>query len=225
MSERLKVLINDVTESFYTNICRGLFEKDKLLFSFMIASKIQLTAGKINAKEWNFFLRGSLSEVEFNIEEMPKFITEKVYRPCVQLFNLTPGFKHLLDDLSAPESKSGWEKIMEAENPTEEKLPNNVDVRLDTFQKLLLYKILREEKLILSIKWFVLNTLGQMFIESPVFDLKGSFEDSSSTTPIIFILSPGADPISYLITLAKDKEMDTRLKMLSLGQGQGDIAK
>jgi len=68
-------LINDITESFYTNICRGLFEKDKLLFSFMIASKIQLSANKINAKEWNFFLRGSLSEVELDVEEIPKFLT------------------------------------------------------------------------------------------------------------------------------------------------------
>ena len=118
VSERLKVLLTDITESFYTNICRGLFEKDKLLFSFMIASKIQLTAGKINAKEWNFFLRGSLSEVDFNLEEMPKFITEKVYQPCVQLYNIAPGFKNLLDDLKAPENKANWEKIMEAENPT-----------------------------------------------------------------------------------------------------------
>ncbi len=41
----------------------------------MIASKIQLSANKINAKEWNFFLRGSLSEVELDIEEIPKFLT------------------------------------------------------------------------------------------------------------------------------------------------------
>jgi dynein heavy chain len=39
-------------------------------------------------------------------------------------------------------------------------------------------------------------------------------------------LSPGADPISYLINLAKEKEYyPDRLKMLSLGQGQGEIAR
>jgi len=64
-----------------------------------------------------------------------------------------------------------------------------------------------------------------MFIYSPIFDLKGSFSDSTSTTPIIFVLSPGADPISYLLSLAKDKDFESRLKMLSLGQGQGEIAK
>jgi dynein heavy chain len=78
-------------------------------------------------------------------------------------------------------------------------------MKLDSFQKMILFKIFREEKLISLIKVFVLNVLGKLFIESPVFDLKGSFADSTPTTPIIFVLSPGADPISYLLTLSKEK--------------------
>lgn len=58
-----------------------------------------------------------------------------------------------------------------------------------------------------------------------MFDLKASFEDSTSTTPIIFILSPGADPMTYLFDLAKNMQMFDRLKILSLGQGQGEKAK
>jgi dynein heavy chain len=80
-----------------------------------------------------------------------------------------------------------------------------------------LLKTLREEKLIFLIKNYVKETLGPLFIESPIFDLKGSFTDSTCTTPIIFVLSPGADPITYLINLAKEKEMDTKLKIISLG--------
>lgn len=78
------------------------------------------------------------------------------------------------------------------------------------FQKMIVYKNFREEKLILLIKNFVLHILGKTFIESPVFDLKGSFTDSTPTTPIIFVLSPGADPISYLLSLAKEKEIDRK---------------
>lgn len=74
----------------------------------MIASKIQLSAGKINPKEWNFFLRGSLSEVEYSPEEIPKFLTDKVYKPLVQLFNTSPAFKNLIDELKAPENKQTW---------------------------------------------------------------------------------------------------------------------
>jgi dynein heavy chain len=83
----------------------------------------------------------------------------------------------------------------------------------------------QEDKLISLIRNFVRSSLGELFTISPLFDLKGSFEDSTCTTPIIFVLSPGADPIVYLISLAKEKDFYNRLKILSLGQGQGDIAK
>ena len=38
---------------------RGLFEKDKLVFSFMLCADIMKTDGSITDEEWNFFLRGS----------------------------------------------------------------------------------------------------------------------------------------------------------------------
>jgi dynein heavy chain len=38
-----------------------------------------------------------------------------------------------------------------------------------------LHKTLREEKLIILIKNYVKESIGAFFIESPVFDLKGSF--------------------------------------------------
>ena len=37
----------------------GLFEKDKLVFSFMLCSEIMRTADEIENTEWNFFLRGA----------------------------------------------------------------------------------------------------------------------------------------------------------------------
>ena len=82
---------------------------------------------------------------------------------------------------------------------------------------MLLLKTLREEKLISLIKNYIKETLGSLFIESPAFDLKGSFTDSTCTAPIIFVLSPGADPITYLLNLAKEMEMDSKLKIISLG--------
>ncbi len=88
---------------------------------------------------------------------------------------------------------------------------------LDTFSRMLILKVLNPTKLMLYIKHFIKNSLGSLFIESPAFDLTGSYTDSSATTPIIFVLSPGADPMVYLLNLAKEKEMDTRIKILSLG--------
>ena len=91
---------------------------------------------------------------------------------------------------------------------------------------MLVLNVLRPEKLILMVKNYVKHTLGQIFTVSPPFDLREAYQDTSSTTPIIFILSPGADPMNYLMKLAQELEMDgPRFKPLSLGQGQGPIAK
>jgi len=75
------------------------------------------------------------------------------------------------------------------------------------------------------VKRFVSKELGKTYIESPPFDLKASYDDSTAKTPIIFVLSSGADPMSNLLIFAKSKEMDgSRFKILSLGQGQGEKA-
>lgn len=88
----------------------------------------------------------------------------------------------------------------------------------------MLIKTLRDEKLIHGVKAFVAAELGPQFIESPPFDLDGACNDATNITPVIFVLSPGADPIADLIALAKNRGMDQKLKIISLGQGQGGIA-
>lgn len=62
LEDRLDILLSDVTSSFYLNICRGLFEKDKLLYSFLNSSAILRRSGDITPEEWSSFLRGSTSD-------------------------------------------------------------------------------------------------------------------------------------------------------------------
>ena len=40
-------------------VCRGLFEAHRPLFSFLIATAIQRTAGTIPGESWSFLLRGA----------------------------------------------------------------------------------------------------------------------------------------------------------------------
>jgi dynein heavy chain len=40
IEERLKILIDRITRILYTNVSRGLFERDKLIYSFLIATSI-----------------------------------------------------------------------------------------------------------------------------------------------------------------------------------------
>jgi dynein heavy chain len=57
--ERLAFLIEKITRMIFANISRGLFERDKLIFSFLIATSIDRASGKILPTTWNLILRGT----------------------------------------------------------------------------------------------------------------------------------------------------------------------
>ena len=44
-----------------------------------------------------------------------------------------------------------------------------------------------------------MNTIGQTYLEPPNVSIRDIWKDSDKRTPIIFVLSPGADPTSSLL--------------------------
>lgn len=44
------------------DVCRSLFEKDKLPFAFLLASRILGSHGQLESEEWMFLLTGGLGE-------------------------------------------------------------------------------------------------------------------------------------------------------------------
>lgn len=58
LETRLTNLIDSITKDVYKNVTRGLFEKDKVLFSFMIASSINKASKVISEEFWSTFTKG-----------------------------------------------------------------------------------------------------------------------------------------------------------------------
>jgi len=46
--------------SLYRNICRSLFEKDKIIFSFLLTCKLNEMRGDLDQEEFRFFLTGGI---------------------------------------------------------------------------------------------------------------------------------------------------------------------
>ena len=75
-----------------------------------------------------------------------------------------------------------------------------------------------------AVQIFVTENLGRAFIEPPPFDLQACYDDSAVTTPLIFVLSVGSDPVKNFYSFAEQVGMRSKLESISLGQGQGVIA-
>ena len=157
-------------------------------------------------------------------EQKIDYIEKSTFLALCGLEEAHPNFKNLVRSFEDTSDKIIWKSIVASDEPHLIPLPPIFEDRLTNFQKLMLHKNLRPGKMMFSVKAFVKNELGAKFIESPPFDLEGSLADSTNITPIIFVLSPGADPIAYLNALAEKKGMKDRLQAISLGQGQGTKA-
>jgi dynein heavy chain, axonemal len=62
--KRIKNLKDYFTLSLYQNVCRSLFETHKLLFSFLLCTKILFGDNKIDQNEWRFFLAGPSGQID-----------------------------------------------------------------------------------------------------------------------------------------------------------------
>jgi dynein heavy chain len=117
-----------------------------------------------------------------------------------------------------------WRVVYDAVSPQDATLPGEWSTRLNSFEKLCTLRAIRADKVPDGVTTYVIEQLGQQFVEPPPFDLSSCFKDSNVLSPLVFVLSKGSDPTKAFIEFAKKMKMDKKIRMMSLGQGQGPKA-
>ncbi len=126
--------------------------------------------------------------------------------------------------MSFEQHAKDWHAWYTNTEPEKGFLPGDWEQRLNDFQKMIVVRALRPDRVSFKALTFVSTNLGAKFIEPPVLDMHSVLEDSTSLTPLIFVLSTGADPAASLFLLSEHAKMIHRFFSLSLGQGQAPIA-
>ncbi|CAM9397628.1 unnamed protein product, partial [Discosporangium mesarthrocarpum] len=230
---RVEKLRHSLRITVYTWVTRGLFEKHRLTFltqmtfGLMQAGAFGAETG-FTAEGLRFLLRGTKKMGE----ECPVDWLSEATWSMVQGLTELDGFAKLADDIE--ESGPRFQEWFNAASPEQEKLP--LDWReLDKtpFQKLLVTRCLRPDRMTQAIGNFVRNTVpeGPTFVDMDVklnsFQvLVEAFKDAGPETPIYFVLSPGANITADVDKLADKFHMErgTTYHDISLGQGQDVVA-
>lgn len=131
----------------------------------------------------------------------------------------------------APQRFKDWYNELQ---PEDEKLPLEwKKLEQQPFQKLLVVRVMRPDRMTTALENFVRKILpkGDQYVDcdsgNSFFQvLQSSYADSTTTTPIYFIISPGADPLKDVEALARKQGIDPnkQLHVVSLGQGQDVFA-
>lgn len=224
--ERLKYLLENETYAIYANISRGLFEKHKLLYSFLLATAIEKFENRITDGEFDFLLRGPLGKKSAKNEKPDPKITDYQWLCCEFLEENFYNFKGLCDDVedNIKLTLQDFSDTIKLTNK-DRNADINWDRKLTPFQKIMLVLALKSEQLVVAAGSFIRLVLGTPFTEPPKnTSVAAVYQDTTSITPLIFVLSTGSDPMAALQKFAMEKDYLEKLHSISLGQGQGPAA-
>uniref|UniRef100_A0A4X1URR4 Dynein axonemal heavy chain 17 n=1 Tax=Sus scrofa TaxID=9823 RepID=A0A4X1URR4_PIG len=220
VKQRVINLTDEITYSVYVYTARGLFERDKLIFLAQVAFQVLSMKKELNPVELDFLLRfpfkaGVVSPVDF---------LQRQGWGGIKALSEMDEFKNLDSDIEG--SAKRWKKLVESEAPEKEVFPKEWKNKT-ALQKLCMVRCMRPDRMTYAVKNFVEEKMGSKFVEGRSVEFAKSYEESSPSTPVFFILSPGVDPLKDVEALGKKLGFtidNGKLHNVSLGQGQEVVA-
>ena len=110
------------------------------------------------------------------------------------------------------------------DTPESSSFPGRYGESLSDLQQLMMLRCFRVDRVYRAITNFVTGRMGEQYVTPPVVSFESIYDQSTPQSPIVFILSPGADPAGDLGKLAERMGYGgNRFKFLAMGQGQEKV--
>uniref|UniRef100_UPI0035900BF2 dynein axonemal heavy chain 17-like n=1 Tax=Myxine glutinosa TaxID=7769 RepID=UPI0035900BF2 len=218
--QRVTNLIEEVTFSVFNYTSRGLFERDKLIFTAQVAFQVLLMKQDISAAELDFLLR---FPAKAGLTSPVDFLSNQGWGGIKALCDMEE-FKSLDSDIEG--SAKHWKSLVEAEAAEKTTFPQEWRNKT-ALQKLCMMRCLRPDRMTYAMWNFIEEKLGTRYVEGRSIDFAKSYEESGPSTPVFFILSPGVDPLKDVEALGRKLGFtldNGSFHNVSLGQGQEVVA-
>ncbi|KAJ8873729.1 hypothetical protein PR048_024563 [Dryococelus australis] len=217
---RVNNLIDCITYSVFVYTSRGLFECDKLIFCSQMTFQILLRNEEIQPAELDFLLRFPITP---HVTSPVDFLSNSSWGG-IRSLSSRDEFRNLDRDIES--SSKRWKKFVESDCPEREKFPQEWKNKT-ALQRLCMMRALRPDRMTYAIATFIEEKLGSKYVEGRTVEFAKSFEETSPSTPIFFILSPGVNPLKDVEDLGRKMGFTSdnqNFHNVSLGQGQEAVA-
>ncbi|KAL6747291.1 flagellar outer dynein arm heavy chain beta [Haematococcus lacustris] len=221
LDKRCEMLIESTCFTVFSYVAQGLFERHKLIVATQLCMAILRARGELQFQKFDYLLRGP--KVMGVDNTLADWVSDSVWG-SVQALKELDDYGSLPDDLIG--SSKRWREWLELERPEDEPLPGDWK-RMPEFDRLLLFRALRPDRLTSAMTRFVQSMLGAKYVQSQPYDLERSYQDSSPAVPIFVFLSPGVDVAGSVEALGRKLNFTAdagKYASVSLGQGQEPIA-
>ncbi|XP_054720541.1 dynein axonemal heavy chain 11-like [Uloborus diversus] len=222
VESRVQLLVDAVTLAIFTYVSQGLFENDKTVLAAHLTFQILQLKNQIPPEAAEFLLHQTLEDSSM---ETPVEIMNAQAWSAIRVLASLDEFQGLDRDIEAAPKR--WKKFIDSEFPEKEPLPQEWKNRSTPYHKLCILRCLRPDRILYGIRDFISETLGPAFVNNRVADLDSILDECNSHTPVLFVLSPGVDPLHDLEYCGGKRGFGTDLgnfQNVSLGQGQHSIA-
>uniref|UniRef100_A0A8C4U7P5 Dynein axonemal heavy chain 17 n=1 Tax=Falco tinnunculus TaxID=100819 RepID=A0A8C4U7P5_FALTI len=220
IKQRVISLMDEITYSVCTYTTQGLLERDKLIFLAQVAFQVLAIKEEVNPAELDFLLRfpskaGVTSPVDF---------LQPQGWGGIKVLSEMEEFKNLDSDIKG--SAKRWRNFVESKAPEKEVFPMEWKNK-SALQKLCMLRCMRPDRMTYAIRNFVEEKMGSKFVEGRSIELSKVYKESSPSTPLFFILSPGVDPLKEVEALGRKLNFtidNGKIHNVLLGQSQEPVA-
>jgi len=186
------------------------------MFKLMMCLKILIKDGKLTNADINVFLKAGAGVDDK--QKMVNWLDQKTWLnlKAISLHsfgNERSKFFGSVIERMKNETKidDPWRSWYNSNDPENVSVPDlqdkiNSDQNIGAFLHMTLVRSLREDRTMLACTQFVQKTLGDEYIQPVTDPISQQWEESSRNTPVLYLLSPGADPTGNIDEFAKKKK-------------------